>query len=112
MSIPTSQSKRAFWWGWILFLATFPAGMAVGWLFARGQDAAGRGIGIGMGMLGVGLFGGIVGAIIVSRSAVRLLPDFSGKVLARLPWVILAIFWWMALFTPTGDRLAEWLERL
>lgn len=113
MSIPTAlRSKRAFWAAWISFVATFPAGMAAGCLLARGQDAAGRGIDVGLGMLGVGLLGGIVTAVFVSRSTVRLVPHISGKVLACLPWVILATFWWMALFTPTGDRLVEWLENL
>jgi hypothetical protein len=86
--------------------------MFVGCLLGHGQDAAGRGIGIGLGMLGVGLLGGIVTAIFVSYLTVRAVPHFAGKLLACLPWFILASFWWMALFTPTGDRLAEWLESL
>ena len=112
MSSIALPSKRTFWGTWIAFIGTFPAGMLVGCLMARGQDAAGRGIGIGLGMLGVGLLGGIVTAVFVSRSTVRLLPHTTGKLLACLPWLILASFWWMALFTPAGDRLAEWLESL
>jgi len=78
----------------------------------HGQDAAGRGIGIGLGMLGVGLLGGIATAIFVSYFTVRTVPHLAGKLLACLPWFLLVSFWWMALFTSTGDRLAEWLERL
>jgi len=81
-------------------------------MLARGQDAAGRGIGIGLGMLGVGLLGGILASIFVSHSTVRLMPHVVGKLLACIPWIILASFYWMALFTPTGDRLAEWLRDL
>jgi hypothetical protein len=105
-------SKRTFWGAWVAFITTFPAGMAVGCLLARGQDAAGSGIGVGLGMLGVGLLGGIVTAVFVSYFTVRTKPHFSGKLLACLPWIVLAGFWWMALFTPTGDRLVEWLESL
>ena len=116
MSTPTGlSSKRSVWFAlgaWLLFIATFPAGMGVGFLLARGQDAAGRGIGIGLGMLGVGLLGGILTAVFVSYSTVRLIPSVVGKLLACLPWIILASFWWMALFTPTGDRLAQWLQDL
>ncbi len=115
MSNSTAPSKRTFWFAvgaWLSFIATFPVGMAVGCLLAHGQDAAGSGIGIGLGMLGVGLLGGIVTADFVSYSTVRAMPHVAGKLLACLPWIILASFWWMALFTPTGDRLAEWLENL
>jgi len=115
-ALPTSStalpSKRIFWGTWIAFLATFPAGMFAGCLMAQGQDAAGRGIGIGLGMLGVGLLGGIVTAVFVSRSTVRLFPHTTGRLFACLPWAVLTSFWWMALFTPTGDRLFEWLENL
>ena len=96
---------------WIVFLATFPAGMLAGCLLAHGQDAAGSGIGIGLGML-VGLVAGIVTAVWVSRSMLQTIPHFAGRLLAALPWIILAIFWFMVFFTPTGDRLFEWLESL
>ena len=112
MSSTALPSKRTFWGAWVAFLATFPAGMLVGCLLAHGQDAAGSGIGIGLGMLGVGLLGGIVTAIFVSYFTVRTVPHVTGKLLACLPWLILVSFWVMALFTPTGDRLAEWLESL
>ena len=105
-------SKRRLWVAWIAFLAAFPAGMLVGCLLGRGHDAAGSGIGIGTGMLGVGLLGGIASAIYVSYFTVRALPNLAGRLLACLPWFILVIIWWIALFTPTGDRLAEWLEIL
>jgi hypothetical protein len=113
MSSPTTlPSKRTLWGSWIAFIATIPAGMVVGCLLARGQDAAGSGIGIGLGMLGVGLLGGIVTAVFVSYFTARTVQHSVGKLLVCLPWIILVSFWWMALFTPTGDRLFEWLENL
>jgi hypothetical protein len=95
---------------WLLFFGTFPAGMMAGWLLAQGQDAAGRGIGIGLGMLGVGLLGGMGVAVLVSYATARIIPSIKGKLLACLPWVILVGFWGVFLFTASGDRLFEWLE--
>ena len=97
---------------WLLFFATFPAGMVVGWLMAQGQDAAGRGIGIGLGMLGVGLLGGIAMGVLVSYATARVMSSFAGKLLACLPWVMLVGFWAMVPFTESGDRLFEWLENI
>jgi len=97
---------------WLSFVATFPAGIAVGLMLAHGQDAAGSGIGLGLGMLGVGLLGGIATAVFASYWTARLMPHVGGKLLACLPWIILTSFWGMTLFTPTGDRLVEWLENL
>jgi F0F1-type ATP synthase membrane subunit c/vacuolar-type H+-ATPase subunit K len=86
--------------------------MAVGCMLAHGQDPAGRGIGLGLGMLGAGIPGGILMAVFVSYSMVRAMRSTLGKILAITPWLIFVIFWWMALFTPTGDRLFEWVENL
>lgn len=97
---------------WLSFIGAFPAGLIAGCVLAHGQDAAGRGIGVALGMLGVGLLGGILSAIFVSRTMLRLAPNVRGKLLAFLPWVFLSGIWWIVLFTPLGDRLAEWLQRL
>jgi hypothetical protein len=97
---------------WISFVGAFPAGLLAGCLFAHGQDPAGRGIAISLGMLGVGLGGGIFSAVFVSRSMLRLAPNIRGKLLAALPWIFLIGIWWIALFNPIGDHLATWLEHL
>ena len=85
--------------------------MVAGWLMAQGQDAAGRGVGVGLGML-VGLLGGSGVAVLVSYVSARLIPSIKGKLLACLPWIILLGFWGMFLFTANGDRLFEWLENI
>lgn len=97
---------------WLSFVGAFPAGLVAGCLFAHGQDPAGRGIAVSLGMLGVGLLGGILSAVFVSRSMLRLAPNIRGKLLAALPWIFLSGIWWIVLFTPIGDRLATWLEHL
>ena len=112
MSGKALPSRRTVWGAWVAFVATFPAGILVGCLLGRGQDAAGSGVGLGLGMLGVGLLGGIATATLASYFTARAMPRGAGKLLAFLPWVMLVSFWWMALFTATGDRLAEWLESL
>lgn len=86
--------------------------MIAGWSFAQGQDAAGKGIGVALGMFGVGLGGGLAAAGFISYCTVRSGPQFAGRLLAPLPWIVLTAFWGMTLLTPAGDRLVEWLERL
>jgi len=78
---------------------------------AHGQDAAGSGIGLALGMLGVGLIGGIGTGVFASVLTIRRLPGLAGWLLAGLLWTILAGLWWTALFTPTGDHFAEWLQK-
>jgi hypothetical protein len=97
---------------WISFVGAFPAGLVAGCLFAHGRDPAGRGIAVSLGMLGVGLLGGILSAVFVSRSMLRLAPNIRGKLLAVLPWIFLSGIWWIVLFNPIGDRLATWLKNL
>jgi hypothetical protein len=97
---------------WLSFVGAFPAGLLAGCLFAHGQGLIGRGIAVSLGMLGVGLLGGILSAIFVSRSMLRLAPNIRGKLLAILPWIFLSGIWWIVLFTPIGDRLAKWLQSL
>ncbi|HLX69004.1 MAG TPA: hypothetical protein VKV04_05180 [Verrucomicrobiae bacterium] len=97
---------------WLSFVGAFPAGLVAGCLFAHGRDPAGRGIAVSLGMLGVGLLGGILSAVFVSRSMLRLAPNIRGKLLAILPWIFLTSIWWIVLFTPLGDRLAAWLQSL
>jgi hypothetical protein len=97
---------------WLSFVGAFPAGLLAGCLFAHSQDPAGRGIAVSLGMLGVGLLGGILSAVFVSRSMLRLAPNVRGKLLAVLPWIFLTGLWWIVLFTPIGERLAAWLMGL
>ena len=97
---------------WLSFVGAFPAGLVAGCLFAHGRDPAGRGIAVSLGMLGVGLLGGVLSAVFVSRSMLRLAPNIRGKLLAILPWIFLSGIWWIVLFTPIGERLAIWLQQL
>lgn len=97
---------------WLSFIGAIPAGLVAGCLFAHGRDLAGRGIAVSFGILGVGLLGGVLSAVFVSRSMLRLAPNINGKLLAILPWIFLSGIWWIALFTPIGDRLATWLQHL
>ena len=85
--------------------------MLAGRALAHGQDAAGSGIGVGLGMIGVGLLGGIVTAAFVSYFSPRCVPNRVGKLMAFLPWFILGSFWWMMFFTANGDWLFSRLEK-
>ena len=97
---------------WLSFVGAIPAGLVAGCLFAHGKDLAGRSIAVSFGILGVGLLGGILSSIFVSRSMLRLAPNIRGKLLAILPWIFLSGIWWIALSTPIGDHLATWLKSL
>jgi len=96
---------------WLLFLTTFPAAIVAAWVLARGQDAAGHGIGIALGLL-AGLLGGVGAAVLVSYATARLFPSVLGKLLACLPWMILAAFWGNMFFAPSGAGWYGWLEKL
>ena len=104
------RSRLSLAVAWLLFLFTFPAGIAIGCILAHGQDGAGRGIAIALGILG-GLIGGILAAIFVSYLTIRRIPDAPGKLLSSIPWIILTITYW-EIWTRDGDRFFEWLERI
>jgi len=99
-----AQSPLFFWFA---FLATFPVGYFVGVMMAFGQDAAGGGIGMGLGLL-FGAAAGFACAFSITRLTLRNHPDnFAMKLSGFLPWIIWAAAWWTLFFTPVGDWLAE-----
>jgi hypothetical protein len=110
-NIPTKPGGLVVVGAWLLFIFAFPATLAVGCLLAHGQDPAGRGIGISLGILGA-FVANISTAIFLSFVTVRRMPRPSGKFLATVPWLILAVLYSRLLFTPDGDRLFQWLERI
>ena len=89
----------------------FPAGIVAGCCMGRGQDAAGRGLGIGIGLFGTWIIGGTASAFLVSRLALRSVPSRTlGGLIAFSPWIIWAGLLYTMIFTRLGDQLLLSLE--
>ena len=109
-NVTSSRSGLFLVAAWALFLLSFPAGIGVGFILARGQDPAGRGIAEALGVLAGLLFSALTAAFI-SYLTIRRIPHGLGKLLSSLPWVILTTGGWIMLFTRFGDQLLDHLGR-
>ena len=112
MAAPNSNRTTWLWLAagaWVLLFASFPAGFLAGCAMASGQDAAGRGLGFGLGFLGVGIMVGVASAILASIFTLRWLSGAAGKWLAILPWVILVAVWTFLFCTRAAQNLINGL---
>jgi len=107
------RKKKLYTFAWASHILSYPLGIVVGMGLSGGQDPAGRGIGLGLGMMGGDALA-IVSAMIISILTNKVISrgPLIRWLLILLPWLMTGLYFWFTGFTSAGDRFFTYLQEM